>query len=125
MHACRRESSPEAILAATKSKRYTATRLQRMLMCAYLGIDRETLETPAPYARVLAFSSLGRRVLREAKHHTPLVNIGQKTEGPYARLEQRCGDLYDLFRVDGPLNGGQEHDLRVYVRPNDPGRDPA
>ena len=116
MHGCRRESTPEAIAASAKSKRYTATRLQRMLMCAYLGIDRNTLESPAPYARVLAFSSAGQQVLRMAREHTALVNIGQRTHSPYEELEHRCGDLYDLFRSGGPTEGGSEARLRVYVR---------
>ena len=43
MHACRTEASLEGILAAAKSKRYPRTRLQRLLLCAYLGIDAQTL----------------------------------------------------------------------------------
>ena len=43
MHACRSCDSIDSIIAATKSKRYTYTRISRMLMCAYLGISRETL----------------------------------------------------------------------------------
>ena len=38
MHACRREATLEAINSATKSKRYTRTRLDRMVMCAFLGL---------------------------------------------------------------------------------------
>jgi predicted nucleotidyltransferase len=48
MHACRRESTIAAITAATKSKRYTATRIDRMVMCAFLGITAQDLASPAP-----------------------------------------------------------------------------
>ena len=48
MHASRREATLENILTAVKSKRYTRTRLDRMMMCAYLGITAETLSAPAP-----------------------------------------------------------------------------
>ena len=53
--AAQTEASVEAILCAAKSKRYPRTRLQRLLLCAYLGIDAQTLLREAPYVRVLAF----------------------------------------------------------------------
>ncbi|MFR7832541.1 MAG: nucleotidyltransferase family protein [Blautia wexlerae] len=37
----------EGILAAAKSKRYPRTRLQRLLLCAYLGISEESLRQSA------------------------------------------------------------------------------
>ena len=57
----------ERVLEASKSKRYPRTRLQRLLLCAYLGIDTQTLLREAPYVRVLAFDEMGRTVLRQAK----------------------------------------------------------
>lgn len=39
MAACRREATLEDILEVTKSKRYTRSRLDRMAMCAFLGIS--------------------------------------------------------------------------------------
>ncbi len=62
-HACRRESSLEDILTAVKSKRYTRTRLDRMVMCAFLGLSLTDMEQPIPYARVLSCSSRGRTLL--------------------------------------------------------------
>ena len=38
MHACRKYATLEEILNAVKTKRYTRTRLDRMVMCAFLGI---------------------------------------------------------------------------------------
>ena len=69
----------ESILAAAKSKRYPRTRLQRLLLCAYLGISEETLRQTPPYVRVLAFDERGQTVLRQAKKSggCMLVNAGQ------------------------------------------------
>ncbi len=61
----------ERILEASKSKRYPRTRLQRLLLCAYLGIDAQALLCEAPYVRVLAFDEMGRAVLRQAKDGRP------------------------------------------------------
>ena len=116
MHACRRESGPEAITAATKSKRYTATRIDRMLMCAFLGISRDQLEAPAPYTRILAFNNTGRSVLKQAKQHTPLINAGEIPEDPYWDLERRCADLYGLFCLEAPEAPGAEEKQRVFYQ---------
>ena len=114
MHACRSCSTLDEIIAATKSKRYTRTRIDRMIMCAFLGITREMLESPVPYTRVLAFNDTGRSVLKQAKQHTLCINAGEAVDDPYWELEMRCGDLYGLFRVDGLDAPGMEERRRVY-----------
>ena len=97
MHAARKEATLEDILAATKSKRYTRTRLDRMVLCAFLGITQEMLDTPAPYARVLALNDKGREVLKQARLSGHFPNIGEKLDDPYQALEDRCDQLYGLF----------------------------
>ena len=114
MHECRSCSTLEEILSATKSKRYTRTRLDRMVMCAFLGITKEMLETPAPYARVLAFNDTGRAVLKTAKERFPLLNAGEPSPDPYWIMEQGWGDLYGLFAVDSPEPPGREAARRIY-----------
>jgi len=102
MHACRQEATLEAIIAATKSKRYTRTRIDRMVMCAFLGITQDMLEAEVPYTRVLAFTDRGREVLRTAKKDGTYLNAGEASNEPYWQLEQRCGSLYGLFAMDTP-----------------------
>ncbi len=103
MHACRLKSSLEAVFEATKSKRYTRSRLDRMAMCAFLGLTAADLATPAPYARVLALNERGRAVLKQAREKTWLPNIGEKVEHPYQAIENRCDALYGLF-TESPEN---------------------
>ena len=114
MHASRSENTLEDILTATKSKRYTRSRLDRMVMCAFLGITREMLESEVPYTRVLAFNDRGRAILKEAKKSGTYLNAGEGFPHPYYDLEQRCGDLYGLFCVDGPEPPGAEARRRVF-----------
>lgn len=113
MHACRSEASLEDILNAAKSKRYTRTRLDRMVMCAFLGITKEMLEAPVPYTRVLAFNDRGRSILKEAKKNGLFLNAGESADHPYWELEKRCGDLYGLFCTEGPEPPGAEEKRRV------------
>ena len=115
MHACRREATLEDILTAAKSKRYTRTRLDRMVMCAFLGITKEALEAEIPYTRVLAFNDRGRAILKEAKKTGLYLNAGERAHHPYWELEQRAGNLYGLFCTKGPEPPGTEVRRRVVI----------
>lgn len=113
MHASRKYATLEQILTAVKSKRYTRTRLDRMVMCAFLGIDQNLLQTPAPYTRVLAFNQKGRQILKSARQTGAFINIGQPTGDPYEALEHRATALYGLFAKDcEPADA--EANYRVY-----------
>lgn len=115
MHASRREATLDNILTAVKSKRYTRTRLDRMTMCAYLGITAETLSAPAPYVRVLAFNEKGRAVLSAVKKSGVFRNAGETVPHPYQALEQRWGDLYGLFAQEQPEAPGREQRRRIVL----------
>lgn len=100
MAACRTCETVEAIVNAAKSKRYTRTRLMRMLLCAYLGITDALLNAGAPYVRVLAADEVGQGILRRAKKQgtVVLINRGQRApDTAYSALERRAADLYSLF----------------------------
>lgn len=117
MHASRREDTLEAVIAATKSRRYTRSRLDRMVMCAFLGLTAQTMAQEPPYVRVLAFSDRGRALLREQKKaRRTFLNPGERREDPYWTLESRCGDLYGLFAVGTPEAPGSEERCRVFYR---------
>lgn len=117
--ACRSERTLEDVVTAAKSKRYTRTRLMRLLLCAYLGISEERLNEEAPYARVLAVSARGQSVLREMKKLgvVPVVNPGAlPPDAAYWKLEQRAAALYGLFRCDEIGAPDTERRARI-VRP--------
>ncbi len=116
MHESRRQADLEAILAAVKTKRYTMTRLNRMVMCAFLGITAPMLSAPVPYTRILGFSAQGREVLRKAKRSGSFYNVGEKIDDPYWTLEQRCGNLYGLFAADAPEPPADEAKQRVIIK---------
>ena len=94
------QTSVDGIIDASVSRRYPRTRLQRMVMCAYLGITDGQLHERAPYVRVLAFDAAGRALLRQMHARAPeyLVHAGQRVqESDYAQLEARSEALYALF----------------------------
>jgi predicted nucleotidyltransferase len=116
MHASRSCTTLEEIIAATKSKRYTRTRIDRMILCAFLGISREMLETPVPYTRVLALNDTGREVLKKARQAGHFPNIGERIDHPYQALERRADDLYALC-APPPEKPGQTNHRRIFYTP--------
>ncbi len=114
MHASRRESNLEEILTAVKSRRYTRSRLDRMVICAFLGITKDMMAEEVPYTRVLAFNDRGRSILKEAKKSHTFLNAGEPSDHPYWELEKRCGDLYGLFCLEGIEPPGIEEKRRLY-----------
>ncbi len=119
MHESRRQSTIEGILTAVKSKRYTRTRLDRMVMCAFLGLTAEDMASPAPYVRALAVNAKGRAVLKAAREKIDIYNPGQTQDSPYWATESRISDLYGLFAKAGPEPAGSESKRRIYLAKED------
>ena len=114
MKNCRSCATVEQILEQTKSKRYARTRIQRMLLCAALGLRRQSLETAPPYVRILGFNERGQRLLRGMKARLVLVNAGEKPGAEdYYGLETRAADLYGLFAAGEPEPAGAEARQRI------------
>jgi len=116
MHACRSKAALEDVIAATKSKRYARTRIDRMILCAFLGIDKDTLSSPPPYTRILGFNEKGRSVLKQIRLCGAYPHVGEAVDHPQWLLEQRCTDLYGLFRLEAPASAGDESKQRVFVQ---------
>lgn len=94
------QPSVEAVIDASISRRYPRTRLNRLLLCAYLGLSDALLAQQASYVRVLAFDAAGQRLLRQIHENAPdyLLNAGARAPTRAAQeLEQRLDGLYALF----------------------------
>ncbi len=115
MHASRKCTTLEEIIAETKSKRYTRTRIDRMILCAFLELTAEIMAFPAPYCRVLAFNDTGREILSQVRDSGFFVNIGTDTRHPYQEIERRATALYGLF-ADQPESPIAEENYRVYYK---------
>ena len=120
MKAAREKGSLEGVIAAAKSKRYPRTRIQRLLLCAFLGITQEDLKRPVSHVRALAFDETGRGILRRMREtgELPIVNAGEKPEdGALYDLELRAGRLYPLFCRDDTIpDGNAEENLRIFLK---------
>lgn len=97
MHASRECNTLDEIITSTKSKRYTRTRIDRMILCAFLELTEGDLKSPVPYCRVLAFNDTGRAILSKVREDGFFVNIGEDTKLAYQEIERRTTALYGLF----------------------------
>ena len=66
------------LIANIKSKRYTQTRIQRILLYALLGIDKKMMEDSkkvTPYVRVLGFTNKGKELISEINKRNSKINM--------------------------------------------------
>ncbi len=108
------ESSLQGVIDRAKTKRYTDSRIRRMLCCAALGIDAEIGDGLPPYARVLAVNNRGRDYLSRIRGKTDLPIITKTAAvrklGPYAEkivsIDAKAHDLFALgFAADHMRRG--------------------
>lgn len=117
MHESRAQKTLEDIASSVKSKRYTRSRVDRMILCACLGITAEMMNQDIPYVRVLGFNSRGREILNSVKKSGFFVNAGQPVDHPHWTLEQKWEDLYGLFQEGTPGRPGGAKNSRVIYLP--------
>jgi len=112
-----KESSIDAVLEKTKTKRYPMSRLRRVLICAALGIKKEDTQEPPPYIRILAMNEKGKKLLAKARKKANLPIITKpasvcKMDGraiKQFKLESSATDLYTLaYENENNRIGGQE-----------------
>ena len=115
--AVRTEGSLDAILTAAKTKRFTMSRLKRIVMCAALTVTAGMSDGLPPYVRVLAANAKGFGILNKAAETSPIPILSK----PASVL--RCADtVRDIFTL-----GADAHDLYTlgFETPEErkPGRD--
>ncbi len=98
----------EELYQAVKSKRYTHSRIRRLVLSAFLNIRREELPEFPPYLRVLGMNERGKALLARMKQSAQLPiltkpshihRLGQGARALF-QLEARCTALYALCRKD-------------------------
>lgn len=101
--AVRVSASLDEIYTKIKTKRYTHSRIRRIILRAYLGITKQ-YTFDVPYIRILGFNDRGRELLSEMKKEAVLpvisryADIDKLTKNARAlfELECQCTDLYNL-----------------------------
>ena len=105
-----RNSSYSSALEDIKSKRYTYTRLSRILCQYFIGFDnfdsRALRSTSCPYARVLGFNSNGKSILKSIKSNSdiPLYTKMPKQSSDILELDVQSTKAYSLINKNVSYN---------------------
>lgn len=97
--------SLEEIYNRTKSKRYSHSRIRRIALSGFLGIEKGLSSNPVPYIRVLGTNKKGLEILKEAKstakvpvsHSLKKLSEVNSLCEKFARLEALSTDQYNLI----------------------------
>ena len=96
--AAKKAETFDEFIAQVKSKRYTRTRLQRMLTHIYTGFTWEQLRSfqEPGYLRLLGMSELGKRYLREEKKNIalPIISRAADLTDPMGMLDVHASTMY-------------------------------
>lgn len=97
-------NSLEELIINIKSKRYTFTRINRILTQYFIGLENYDLlnlsKSPAPYARVLGFNSKGRSILKDIKKNSTIdiiTKIPQKLSSTHLEIDILGTKAYSLL----------------------------
>ena len=116
--AIRTSVSLSEILEKVKTKRYTHSRLRRIVLCSFLGIKKSDADAPLPYIRVLGFNEKGASILKEAKEKAclPVVTKPSDIKGldenakRHFELECTARDLFSLTLPEKDICGREMTD---------------
>ncbi len=114
-------TSLEELYDNIKTKRYTHSRIRRIILKAYLDITNKYAES-VPYIRILGFNDKGREILSKMKKNADLPIISRygdiDTLDKYGKdlfeLECRCTNLYNLG-YKNPLPCGTEQRSKIVI----------
>lgn len=101
-----RATTAQELLTLIKSKRYTLTRLQRIIIYALLGITKSKLtqfdELGPLYARILAFNDNGRKLVKEISQHAaiPVITKTAQYLTSYQQRHSKLTYLQDMLSYD-------------------------
>ncbi len=82
------------ILEKVKTKRYTHSRLRRIVLCALLGIEAADTNAPVPYIRVLGFNECGAGILKQAKSTATLPIVSKSSD--FKNLDPNAQKMFEL-----------------------------
>ena len=92
--AVRGSATLNEVLEKVKTKRYTLSRIRRIIICAFIGITKQEVELPVPYIRVLGFNEKGAKLLKDAKEKATLPIVTKPAQ--LKELNVAAQRLFDL-----------------------------
>ncbi len=122
IYEARTASTVQEMMEMIKTKRYTMSRIRRILLNALLGITRDDLTTPPVYGRILAINDRGTDILSVAKGRsripfsTSLSKLGEinAVTRRAAELEALSTDIFSVA-MDNVQPVGTDYRAKIGV----------
>jgi predicted nucleotidyltransferase len=103
--AAKKANTVTEFIDSVKTKRYTTTRIQRLLMHLLLNLDQDTVHRAInqlphlPAVRSLAQSTTGEQYLKQIKQNRPITVLTKVTKDlpDYLDIDIRASSVYHLF----------------------------
>lgn len=121
--AVRSSKSVAEIIKKIKTKRYTHSRIRRIILRSFLGLTADFSTPPPPYARILALNENGREIIKKAKKTASIPIITKsahimRLDDDFARtLFAKENELTDIFLLSYPeiVPCGAEFTENLYI----------
>lgn len=119
-----RITSYDELVNGLKSKRYTQTKIHRMLINILLGIEKKEYNlSEIGYLRILGFDEIGRKIIHQMKTSAtlPLItNVNKVSDhlksNPLLELDIKASDLYAMGQTElTDRNGARDHTEKVII----------
>lgn len=110
----------DELYEGVKTKCYTHSRIRRIVLRAFLGIEKNSYPEFPPYLRILGFNEEGKHMLSQMKEKATLPVITRTADikrldsncKSLFNIECRCTDLYNLG-YKKPLPGNTEQRFQI------------
>lgn len=93
-NAVQNAKSLDEFYESVKTKRYTHSRIRRICLCALLGIEKEDVNRPVPYVRVLGFNENGREILKTARDTATLPVVMKYSD--IKNLDENAQKIFEI-----------------------------
>lgn len=118
--AIRKSATLDELYSGIKVKRYTLSRIRRLVLSAFLGIDDRFFLKPVPFLQILGMSQKGQALLKKIAKETsvPVIlrakdaeNLSGDSKAAF-NIETKATDVY-MLSLKNPLPCGKEYTAKI------------
>lgn len=107
-----------SVISAVSGKRYTKTKISRILISLLLGIDKKIIYSYPSYARILAFNNLGREIIKKINIPT-IVKVADFTDNnEMFNIDITATNVASLCSDKNKESGKDYKTSPIYLRTN-------
>jgi len=118
IEAAKHNTGFNSIAQAIKSKRYTMSRIRRVLFSALTGLTKDICTLPPSYIRILGMNDTGKSILKEMKSHSTLPVITKTadfTADEIFKAEIRITEAAAICKKNGTADSMRDYKISPVI----------